>query len=626
MLKVVSAKLSSAPGGTGWAQAHEFEPQDTDKIKSRAKLFVAISTSTLESGIDVIATGRELLARLNEEYYGKLDTNPFYALKSAIQKVSTEFKNTWGNVEIGAVVVMGDVMYASAVGGAGVLISRGGNIATILQSKSETVMAASGYPKNDDVILLASKNFFSLVPFGVIKAGLSAASPEEAVETFTPIVRGSEVAGGVCAEVLQFKKIEPVNLEKKEGDLTTEERVFVPLPKKDPKAAIKTFLSRLKVKLPNPSIYIKPVPVEEISPQSKKTTFLIALILLVLLAVSIVFGVRQKQANDFRDKYKGIMEQSLSEVDQAISLASVSPERSRELFASAQDKLKQIENMNIKDPELENLRKKIQDGKSSILGEFNLAPQMFLDLTLLTSGFKGTSLALTGGRIYVMDHAAGRIISVDIATKKSEVVAGPGVITAPSALAGYESRVFVLQADGVYEVDKAASKIINKTWTGEALISAFGGNIYLMDKAGGLIYRYQGKGSLFGEKQNWLATGVTADFNEVKQIGIDGSVYVLYPNTKILKYSQGSPQSFSPRGVVPQIGNADAISAGPDNEYVYLLDKAGSRVVVLDKKGVYKAQYVDPQIVNAVQFTVSEPDKKIILLTGEKLFSIEINH
>jgi hypothetical protein len=66
--------------------------------------------------------------------------------------------------------------------------------------------------------------------------------------------------------------------------------------------------------------------------------------------------------------------------------------------------------------------------------------------------------------------------------------------------------------------------------------------------------------------------------------------------------------------------------ADPNNEFIYLLDRAGKRVVVTDKKGNYKAQYINDKIGDAINLAVSEADKKIILLTGEKLMQIEIKH
>ena len=49
-------------------------------------------------------------------------------------------------------------------------------------------------------------------------------------------------------------------------------------------------------------------------------------------------------------------------------------------------------------------------------------------------------------------------------------------------------------------------------------------------------------------------------------------------------------------------------------------------MVVIDKKGGYKAQYISDQIAGAARLMVSESQKVIILLTGDKLLSIAIKH
>lgn len=619
MLTQVVSKLTGTPGTTGWAQVHEFAPDDPEKLRLRGHLFAIVSTSHTESGIDTIAAGRELLTRLHEEYYGQLTGKPFNALRDSIQKVADEFRSSWGDVEIVAAVALGKVVYSAAVGGAGVMILRNGALGKILESEKVEVIAASGFPEPGDVILLATKTFFGKISHGVIRAALSAATPEDSIETFGPIVLGGENLGNLGAVVIKFEEKE------------MPEPVFVPeapepIVKNQPAFTekIQTTLGNLFKNIPRRNIYLKTEVEEEISPQSKKLTFTIAAILLALLAVSIGFGIRQKKINDLKNQYQGILTQASSEVDQAISLASVSSDKSRELFADAEQKLSQIEALNVKDSKIGTLKKKIDDSRAAVLGEYDVVPQMFLDLTLLSSGFKGDAISFSGGSIYILDKSGKRIVSVDVSTKKSKVVAGPGVLNSALDLAAYEDKVFVLEGDGIYEVDSGNSKVIDKTWPGDALISAFAGNMYVMDKNGGAIYRFQGTASTFGDKQNWLSAGTNANFSDVGQMTIDGSIYALYPNSKVLKFAQGSPQNFNVSGAVPEIGNIDAIYANPDNQYLYLLDKAGGRVVVTDKKGVYKAQYVDPQISSAINLVVSEADKKIILLTGDKLYGVDI--
>ena len=395
----------------------------------------------------------------------------------------------------------------------------------------------------------------------------------------------------------------------------------------DLKQKFSGFFDKIGKKFPRRNIYIKPGIQDEAVSQSRKLTLSVGVILLVILVVSIGFGVRQKKMNDLKKEYQDLLTQATSEVEQAISLASVNPDESRQLFLDSEQKLVQIQALKVKDPKIDELQKRIEDSRAAVLGEYAAEPELFLDLGLLSSGFKGDTVSSSGGNIYVLDKVGARVVSIAVDTKKSKIVAGPAVIENPLDLAAYENSVYVLLSDGIYLVGSQKTKVIDKVWSGDALIYSFAGNLYVLDKAGNMIYRYSGQtGNTFGSQQNWLSGSTRADFSGALGWGMNGAIYVLYPQSRILKYSLGSPQSFSISGVTPEVGNIDAIYADPDNQYVYLLDKAGKRIVVIDRNGKYKAQYINDQISGVSRLMVSEEQKKIILLTGEKLLSMEIKH
>ncbi|HJY98575.1 MAG TPA: hypothetical protein VJ227_02595, partial [Patescibacteria group bacterium] len=462
----------------------------------------------------------------------------------------------------------------------------------------------------------------------VINNALEFENPSSAIESFAPTVHATGDLGSLGTVVVKFgekqvfEQVSPVEDQPAESVPPSSKPEYF----KNVRNKVFAFANGLIEKLPKKSVYVKSPFNEDAVSQSKKLTFSVALILLLVLAVSIGFGIRQKRINDTKEKYRGILAEAQSEVDQAIGLASTSPERSRELFVSSVGKLKEIETLGVKDEKVDDLRKKIDDSRAAILGEYLSPSSLFLDLSLLSSGFRGEEIAASGGEIYILDTSGKRLVSVSFETKKSKVVAGPAQIDEAFGLASYEDRAFVLMSDGIYEVGATKDKVIDKSWDGDALIKAFAGNMYILDKSGGAIYRYQSQGSSFGDRGLWLAAGTSVDFSDAGSWVIDGAVYVLYPNSKILKYSLGSPQAFSVSGVIPEIGTVDALYADADNTGLYLLDRAGKRVVVIDKKGKYVAQYTGDQIENATNLVVSETDRKIILLTGDKLYSLDIKH
>lgn len=619
MLTIESAKLTGTPGETGWAQVHDFEPEEADKKNLRGHLFAVISTSRVEDGVETVSAGRELLSRLHEEYFGNLAGKPFNALKNAVEKVINEFKISWGDVEIVASSVVNGVVYSAAGGGGRVLICREGATGTILASEGGGVIASSGFPKAGDTVLLATKLFFKNISQGAIKAALVSETCQGAVETFAPAVRSASNLGCLGAVIIKFEdnghplsQLPPVETPGKARRNVWKEGSEI--------------IGRLIKKLPQKNVYVRPDFNDEETSQSKKVTFSVALILIAILIVSVGFGIRQKKVNDLKGRYLGLLTTAQSGIDQAISLASVNPERSRELFVESEQKLNEILALKVKDGKVTELQDKINTSRAAVLGEYSVSPELFLDLTLLSSGFTGDTVSASGGNIYIMDKNGKKVVSIAVDTKKSKVVAGPTLINEAYDLASYENRAFILMSDGIYEVGSSKTKVVEKTWSGEALIKAFAGNIYVLDKSGNAIYRFAGSGDAFGDRQNWLAAGTRTDFSDAAEWVIDGSVYVRFPNSKIAKFSLGSPQNFVVSGVIPEIGDIDAIYADADNADIYLLDKAGKRIVVTDKKGKYVAQYINDQILEATELVVSEAEKKIIFLTGGKLFSIEIKH
>lgn len=631
MLQITSAKVTASPGSSGWVQIHGFSPSEAEKVKSRGQLFIVIASKNGEDGIEAISFERKIVGEIREEYYGSQEPKTFDALAGAMQKEASEIKTLGEGVEIACCAFADGVVYSSAFGGGRVMISRGGALASILESTTD-VIGASGFPKGEDLIVVGTKSFFDKVNSADLKDSLRSGDPNAAVEELTPLVYGGEEVGTAGAIIIKFT----------EGVVFAqpEEVPTVPQPVEIGSPVVKAAIPRVEIgqkltgffgglvrRIPRRNIYIRPGMQDQATSQSRKLTLSVGIILLVILAVSIGFGIRQKKLNDNKKQYQGLLSDANSGIDQAISLASSDPEGSRQLFLSSEQKLTQIEALKVKDPKIEELQKKIEDSRAAVLGEYAANTELFLDLGLLSSGFRGDAISSSGGNIYVLDKTGSRVASIAVDTKKSKVVSGPSVISSPQDLASYEDNVYVLLSDGIYLTGSTKTKVIDKTWGGDAKIYAFGGNLYVLDKTGNAIYRYAGQpGNTFGSQQSWLSSSTKADFSGALGWGMNGAVYVLYPNSRILKYSLGSPQNFSLSGITPEIGNVDAINSDPDNTYVYLLDKAGHRVVVIDKNGKYKAQYISDQISGATTLVVSEAEKKIILLTGEKLLSIEIKH
>ncbi len=627
---LASAKLTGSPDSSGWAQVHEYEPEDKEKLALRGKLFAVISMKTdvekdptsQEGGMDTVIAGREILARLHEEYFGNTEAGPFNALKEAVNKVVSQFSAPKSKIGIGAVVYLEDALYVVVVGGVQAWLLRGGMLAKILESKGEKAVCASGYPQAKDVFLLGTKVFFEILTEGIIKAALEAPTPAASMEILSPIVHSEDNLGALGAGVIKFEKSDTGQVLR----LAQEKRMSF---KKRYPYFVKNLKRFIRV-LPERKIFIKPDARTLEMEQKRKTAVSVGLILLFLLAISIFLGVRQRRIKQEKARYESKLSQAQHEFTEAQSLVSLNPGRARELLISAREITLALKEEGIKDANLDLLLRDIGANMAQITGIYQVEPDLFLDLSILSKGLKGDDLVLSKEKMLILDQEGERLVGVQINNKRTEVLAGPDLLSKPLFALVYSDRNFVVSEKGVWEVNEEARLLLEADWQGEILPYIYGGNVYVLDKQKSLIWRYPGltqaAGGGFAAKQNWLGPGVKPDLSDVLSWTIDGSIWILNRGGRIMKFSHGKQDSFSVSGLGTSLISVLDIYTNEELSAIYLLDPENSRIVVFSKDGQFRAEYVNDKIHEAKQLVVSEKDKKIIILEDSKLYSIKVEH
>ena len=180
-----------------------------------------------------------------------------------------------------------------------------------------------------------------------------------------------------------------------------------------------------------------------------------------------------------------------------------------------------------------------------------------------------------------------------------------------------------------YKQKSELSQLVSSAFSFTLTALFFISNISL-NKNSNQIERYSGNGGTFGDKTDWLAPGIEADFSKVIDMVIDGSIWLLSSSGKVTKFTNGNPNQISLNGITTELVNPTAIYTNEDLKYTYILDNNEGRVIVLEKNGEFKLQYKSDEIKNAKDLVVTEEENlpaqagKIILLTGPKLMYIQI--
>lgn len=144
--------------------------------------------------------------------------------------------------------------------------------------------------------------------------------------------------------------------------------------------------------------------------------------------------------------------------------------------------------------------------------------------------------------------------------------------------------------------------------------------IYLLDKKKKQIFKCPRILSGFGACVEWLAPEAQNILQEPVSMTIDGEIYVLEKNGEIKKFLRSNLQEFELDQPSEPLQEPIKIFTSLDLAYIYILEPSQNRVLVYNKDGELRAQYVNEKFRTAKDIWVNTNDKKIYLLAnGEVL-------
>ena len=609
-----TSKIVGASAEKGWSQVHTFIPQEKEKLDARGQLLAVISLSGLKEEVAMPVAGRELIGRLHEEYYGQLDDAAFGCLKAAVKKVCRETE-TEAQVEIVAAVLVANILYLAIAGEGRAVLCRRRKTAIILAGSENSVQTASGFLQANDLFLLGTARFFKVAAQGAIQTALSTGSVEKAAEVLSPLIHGRE---GMALAATVIAKTE-AGVEVKKAKFKQKSLGFFG-------KNLTRFWFFLKRKLGRATIYLKQRS-EKIRPdgreKSKKTLLTIALVLLLLLGISVPFGIRQREKISQREKIEDFLQQARAKKEEAEALVSLNPSRARELFLEAQALIQQLEMEKPVSAEVSQFKEELDRALIQVLREHQVEPEAFYDLGLIKKDAMVSDAAFSGGQLIILDQTKTSIYRLGIAEKSQVIIAGGQKVAGGFQVAVFWPKVFVLTNEGLVQVEaetKKQSLVAEVDEKGIVDLQAFASNLYLLTKETIWIYPATSEG--LGSKREWLKTEV--DLTTAISMAIDGSIWVLKSDGLILKFTRGGKDAFGIAGLDKPLVNPSAIYTDSEQSRLYILDKGNSRVVVLAKSGEYERQYLTDKVGETIALVASEKEGKILLLTGSQVYAIEM--
>ncbi len=625
MVKI--AKLVGASSPTGWSQVHTFFPEA--EKKELGVLLAAVAVTKKTEAAELAAFGTEAIQRLHEFYYGETEARGLRRLVRAVEKVKTEFSEV--NLAIVAGIVKSNLgdgkegLYGVTSGQAQIFLERNRKLMKLLDSDEQE--GVSGFLLPQDRLVLATGELVNKIEAEGLWGRLTEGSIEEVVDQMTPIIHSTEsslmagVFGEIKAEKKPEEKMAAEKIQVESGEQEKRPNLWMNHLREKWQEAWQTLITRRG--------RVGEIYVDQ-KQKKRRVIGTVILILAGLLAISLVFGIIRQKTSQETVMFNEVREKVERLASESENLSQLNPLRSRALLVEANELIN-----NYKGDELSKKNegwvreksKEIEKKLNELMKIYSFDAEVFLDLTLVKDGFEGKRMDFDGEEMVILDEGHKVVLSIGVANKKGAVVGGGELLKGAKLVAVYNKRGFVLADQGVVELDlvkKTATKVIeaDQEWGDIGAINVFGGNLYLLDKSQGSIYRYLRADVGFGSKKQWLGVGVEPDFSKVIGMAIDGKIWVLTQSGKIEVYAQGTGKGWEIVGIDTALKEPRAIYTDEDMEKVYILDTGNNRVVVANKQGEYESQYRWEGIKDVTDMVVAEKERKILLLMRDKLYEL----
>ncbi len=577
---ITFSKIVATPTANSWSQA--YNAGNLAAVISLVQKPVKSDEKTFEDELSLQALGKELLSTLEAEYF-TLETKNLTTVKQAINTTVEKIEGPV-TVSLGVSVIIENVLYVFLYGKGKILMKRKEKLGTLLeQDIEEKLTAASGFIENNDIVILETPAFASIVSTDLLLPCLEHDKLSNMAEVLSPVIH-EHTEGAAAAIAFSYREEGAEEAPSYEGPIKT-------TLEQEPEEEEKTDVIDTPARIDLSQKKKRPFPALPFS-HSRRLFLTIGIIIVIVLIGSVYLSIKHQKEVALQNLYNTTVIPAQKKYDEGQGLLALNKNLAKDDFQTAKNILEDAKNRfptnSAQEKQVMDLLQKVNDGLTQA-AQVNLASAKQVDST--------TSPLLN---VYV-NNSNAKYVDSD------------------------SSNYYFANNAGISAVSKTTNKVksVLTNSSGWKNIGGFGvylGNFYVLDKSDGVI-KYAG---MSATAKSQYFTGTSPDLSRAVDLAIDGSIWVLGSDGNIAKYTKGKPDDFSLKGLDKSLNNPSRIITTVDMNNVYVLDNGNSRIVVFDKNGNYIAQYQSDILNSASAMDVSEKDKKVYVLSNNKVYEIDV--
>lgn len=634
--------------------------------RDKGQLFLLLDLPDNPGAEDFLA--EKIWRTLRDSFFNCESDDPYYCFEEALKAVNHGIDQenqkretgTIGRVHAIASLLQDDALHFSHTGEAVVYLKRGNNFSKIseeLESDSEAGFhsVSSGSLVAEDCIVFSSR----YLPFA--NDTLSEVFTEKGnklINQLRSLSKQKEMVGIVSSLLMAEADMneKPTNESEMETVLNEESPVpEIPKPeiRERPKKGVQLLMHKMKSKIDFKKvdavkktakdvfegvsskfskIIKKP---ERIKNVNRRYVLLGVIALVAALGTLMVFQSGYREKAEEAKKYEQLLYQVKTNIEVAENRFLIGEKSdATEFLNKAAAALLQIETAGYYQTDVEKMKKEIvlfRDNFDAIIRPED--PSVFIDLSQ-----KGTVDAL--GIIHTQDqknyvYEPRRLFESLLGKVQEGIAIDPEeIVLAGAEMEDFNVLSFITQSGQFIEYSTRngsfeKSKTQDEAWKKGVDVKTFNGEYaYLLDPSANTIWKYRRLRTSYSAASAYTSEG---DLSTAVSLTIDGSVYVLLRDGKIIKYLKGAivPFEIKDQPSLP-LKNPSRIFTLPEANNLYVLDSSNRRVVVYSKGTGGVSRYQKQIVFDNVKpdeirdFYVDKEEQKIVILTANKAFIADL--
>jgi outer membrane protein assembly factor BamB len=358
----------------------------------------------------------------------------------------------------------------------------------------------------------------------------------------------------------------------------------------------------------------------------QKVTLLLIVIILTILTQSLKWQTKLlivDQGNSQWEQTIKNVEDNLNKIQAALIyndkkavielLASIDPNLQNPAPAALQDKINQLRS-NV--ATIQSQIWKINQVKEDIWQDLQTLKQPLSPIRLIASSDQRVYLITKEKQIYIFDTNNGEKLPPKLSENfplLPEFIAP--IITTKSFIGITNDKKSYLVNDQSFKALNWSTNLLNQPQA----LTYYGNRIYVADNNRKII-RYSISGENLTEETSWLKTS-TAD--DIKDLGVDGDLYLLTKGGLLEKYNRGQKINWTAEPIDITLTNARLWVSQTSNQ-LYLFDQAKGRLITFEKNGQLVGQITNPLLSQALDWTILEKNKLLLITTTDKIYSFKL--